>query len=124
MMRRVSGRYKGAGAPGWWGRQALGRVEKTARKETTGPQEMEELPWGPEAVRPYQVYLVTPGLGGLFWRQPFTTTRLRSRRLHADTQMGEAAQQSVALSRPLSGLPALGWDTDTPISLDRAPQGA
>ena len=82
--------------------------KKAAREETTGPQEMEELPWGPEAVRPYQVYLVTPGLGGLFWRQPFTTTRLRSRRLHADTQMGEAAQQSVALSRPLSGLPELG----------------
>ncbi len=108
MMRRVSGRYKGAGAPGWWGRQALGRSGKRQPGVgTTGPQEMEELPWGPEAVCPHQVYLVTPGLGGLFWRQPFTTTRLRSRRLHADTQMAEAAQQSVAFSRPLSGFPNL-----------------
>ncbi len=90
---------------------------KAAREETTGPQEMEELPWGPEAVCPYQVCLVTPGLGGLFWRQPFTTTRLRSGRLHANTQMAEAAQQSVPLSRPLSGLPELGRDRDTPYIL-------
>ena len=38
--------------------------KKAAREETDGLQEMEELPWGPEAVRPYQVYSVTPGLGG------------------------------------------------------------
>jgi len=41
------------------GRQARAYVgeewKKAAREEITGPQEMEELPWGPGAVRPYQV---------------------------------------------------------------------
>ncbi len=46
----------------------------------TGPQALEELPWGPEAVRPYQVYLVTPGLGGLFLRDAARTYASQRRR--------------------------------------------
>ena len=96
----MRGRYKGCRCARMVGASSVGEEwKKAAREETTGPQEMEELPWGPEAVRPYQVYLVTPGLGGLFWRQPFTTTRLRSGSLHADTQMGEALRPRNNLSR-------------------------
>ena len=64
-MRRMRGRYKGFRCARMVGASSVGEEwKKAARKESTGPQEMEEPPWGREAVRAYQVYLATPGLGG------------------------------------------------------------
>ena len=45
--------------------------KKAAREETIGPQEMEELPWGPEAVRPYQaLFDPPPGVGASCGHDP------------------------------------------------------